>query len=232
MKFNGNLAFRVVFLTAAATLAANASTIVQSMTIGTQATDFTKSFGAFNGFNSSLGTLTGVTAALTATVQQSGTVTNNTGATKTFTYSTNNTSDITTGPAPLTVSFGAGGASEITFSASQMYTLAGGGTANYPLSGSNAFATSPVTRMANYSAISDLNAFIGGSFSPTFRTTDTGGFTGSGNFSAQITTTEGASLTITYTYTPVATATPEPATFAGMGIGVAGLVYLRRRKKA
>ena len=62
----------------------------------------------------------------------------------------------------------------------------------------------------------------------------TGGFSvaGGGQASFQITTLSGGTLTLVYDYTaaPPSSETPEPGTFGLVGVAMAGLAYLRRKR--
>jgi hypothetical protein len=78
-----------------------------------------------------------------------------------------------------------------------------------------------------------------GQFAALVSTTTTGGATSSpANFTASEATVETAFLTITYNYTtpppppPPPSPTPEPASMALLGVGLAGLGAIRRRRKA
>jgi hypothetical protein len=110
--------------------------------------------------------------------------------------------------------------------ASSTVTLAPGQKAPFSISSpftSANFTPSP----AGYSGLGTFNAIV--------NTTTKGGASSSpADFTASQTSLETAFVTITYTYAtppPPPSPTPEPASLALLGVGLAGLGAIRRRRK-
>lgn len=213
----------ILFATAVLVLAgsANALTIVQTLNISSSATDFSAP-ATFNYFNGALGTLTGVTTSLHTDFQSGGSLKNTSGVAQSFKFKEGTDITLSGGPAPLN-------SAQLTdsFSNSQSYTLAAGGSGVYgPFSQS---------QTATYvAAASDLAAFINsGTFDTSFITSSGETFLGGGgNITSALNTTVGGVETITYNYDPAGV--PEPTSWALMivGFGLAGASMRRRARVA
>jgi len=104
-------------------------------------------------------------------------------------------------------------------------TIAAGTSQNFSAAGALGFGPASQLPIAPYIGLGTKSFSLAG----------TGGFIVSGGGQAQfgITTTSGGTLALVYDYSPLTappTATPEPATFGMVGVAMAGLVYLRRKR--
>lgn len=208
--------------------AANATTETFSTTFGPTATDFTTGTLSLPGFDTSLGTLTGVDFAFSATGNFSGTVTNTAPTAQNFKVT--ETSDLTVSSSVSAIN---GLVAEV--AKAQSYTaLASGVSAAFGPSSNTASAPDYVSASGD-----NLTGFVSGPVNFTISTlTGTTTLGGGGNIRNSITTTANGTAAVTYTYTaadtpiptPTPTGVPEPASMALVGAGLVSLGLLRRRK--
>jgi len=201
--------------------AASATTITQTVVQPTLNTDWTTDF-TLNNFNTSLGTLTSITATLADNWSTSGTVKNTATGPNSFFFTETTVVSEAGGPPQL-------GNLLNTFDGNSVHyvKLASGASAPYGPFSKNLTST-------YNSAPADLTSFEApGTFTINLATNSGTTFTGGGgNTSAALTTNADATFTLVYTYTtptgPVGVA--EPTSLALLGTAMVGIAgFVRRR---
>ncbi len=217
MKF-GYLAATAFAVLAISAGAARAATFTELATTGAlQTTDFTDNL-TLAGFNTSLGTLTGVSVTLSDAGAFGGNLQNGASSVESFkitedvNFTTNSSSTLL---ASLTTDL----------VATQTYT-------NLASAASAAFGPySPTSSVSGTATAAQIGEFLAGNVSLSLATlTGTTVLGGGGNIINKITTQADATVTITYTYSPSAPPpVPEPASLAVLGMGLLGLGFVRAK---
>lgn len=209
---------------------AQAATVSDSFTNALQTTDFSNQTGTLDLFNTSLGTLTGVSLTLYGRSITDLTLTNSSGSLSEASASTRTR---------LTFSSSISGINSLIGSTYQIQllpstdeeTLSPGQTMSFnDISDNDSYVVTGLNSILSaFNASAGQNTFTISCSSATRLLTSVTG----GNSDATQNTEAGCGATVTYTYTaaPTPQPTPEPASLALVGLGLAGVGAVRRKAK-
>ena len=201
---------------------AHANTITQSLDTGLLVTDLDGVALGLKLFDSTSGTLTGVTFDVVGRMTASGNVTNTASQKQSFSVIEDAAFSFTDAGGPLDSLLGG---LNVDPQASQKDKMVAPHVAN-PF-GPYDVSTTPVELTGPLAAFERARGGIDKVLVSTLTGTDERG--GGGNVSSKIGTEAEAQIDVTYTYTPTPIHVPEPMSLAVLGVGLLGLGTLRRR---
>jgi hypothetical protein len=201
-----------------------ANTILQSLDTGLRVTDLDGVPLNLQLFDSTVGTLTGVTLGVVGRMTASGNVTNTAHQAQSFTTVEDEAFTFTDNGGPLDSLLAN---LDVDPAASQKYTLVAPNIAN-PF-GPDDVSTTPEVITGPLAAFERAH----GGIDPIAVFTQTGTTVrgGGGNVSAKINTEAEALIDVTYAFTPKATPVPEPQSLAMFGVGLLALGIIRLRTR-
>ncbi len=221
----------------AATLGTNAfaGQVTQTLTVPTTALDFTSTL-SFNKFDPTLGTLVDIQFISNVSANDTTTITNTSGRSRTFTFNSSVDLQITDAASMLVFD-------EALPFTSQMITLANGATttaSGTSSGGATAVYSAPSGALSSYSGSAAtgnpsnpivIANFIGaGNISLLFDASNNSTVIGGSNNSSSSGTASG-SLQVIYDYSVPTNGTPEPTTMVLFGTALVGLGTLRKFRK-
>lgn len=224
-----------LILAAALSAAAQADTVSYQFSLGNAFTDFTERPGSLSYFNSSLGTLTGVTLTLFGNNSTDITLTNNLGSGAGSVLGAQTQTQLWFGSSLVPLN---NAVLDYTMNLTPGFTIRAPGATVNP---GQTYVKTGLTDSDSYAV--DTSAFWqsfakagGGDFEVNCSTYTVLSTTVSGgNFSGSQNTTAGCGATVTYTYTasvtPPPPAVPEPASLALVGLGLVGVATSRRKSR-
>lgn len=203
---------------------AAAATITQTFTQPSSPTTWSVANIPFNQFNPALGTLNNVTLSFGGSFSQTEVITVPVGVPAQTITGLTAVADILIFGAPNFVDQITDISGSQTVISFPGVTIGAGTSQTFTAAGALGFGPASQLPIAPYIGVGTKSFSLAG----------TDGFvvSGGGQASFGITTNSGGTLTLVYDYTvaPPLSETPEPATFGMVGVAMAGLVYLRRKR--